>query len=377
MPRAFSWRCRVIILAMWAATAVGISLNMTSSDPLPAGGTVVVAWARDNGTITPNPSQFGLYIYPDAGNNLVVSQIVNAGSQPSGTVTMVIPPGTSPGSYDIYAFQGPDTNIPPAMWGWGFNLAAAVQSASATSPASTAVTPSGGSPTSSDDPQSLSGVSHSSTTTANPGSQTLSGNPQSLSGASQSSAAPTKSSASNSSPSDTNPATSEGAATGGPSSAAIVLTTKHAISAGAIAGIVVGLLLALVGIALLLLFLRRRRQQARRRFSAPETNHRISLSTPLPIITPFTSPPPATMTQVTIPIREKDAVIGSFSSKAAVSPTTTLSASGSSSRLSPGTISEREHRERVEMLEREVQLLRQQQQNTNFSDEPPPEYNTL
>ncbi|KAJ7678790.1 hypothetical protein B0H17DRAFT_1235139 [Mycena rosella] len=364
MPRAFSWRCRVIILAMWAATAVGISLNMTSSDPLPAGGTVKVAWARDNGAITPNPSQFGLYIYPDAGDNLVVSQIVNAGSQPSGTVAMVIPPETSPG------------NIPPAMWGWGFNLAAAVQSA--TRPASTAVTPSSGSPTPSDDPQTLSGLSHSSATASNRGSQTLSDNPQSLSGASQSSTAPTKSSASNSSPSNTNPATSAGAAIGGPSSTAIVLTTKHAITTGAIAGIVVGLLLALFGIALLLLFLRRRRQQARRRFSAPETNHPISLSTPLPIITPFTRPPASRMTEVAVPIREKGAVIGSFSSKAAVSPTTTSSASGSSSQLPPGTISEREHRERVERLEREVQLLRQQQQqNTNLSDEPPPEYNTL
>ncbi|KAJ7307641.1 hypothetical protein DFH08DRAFT_900772 [Mycena albidolilacea] len=377
MPQAFSWRCRVIILAMWAATAVGISLNMTSPDPLPAGGTVIVAWARDNGTITPNPSQFGLYIYPDAGDNLVVSQIVNAGSQPSGTVTMVIPPETSPDSYDIYAFQGPDTNIPPAMWGWGFNLAAAVQSASVTRPASTAVTASSSSPTPSDDPQTLSDLSHSSTTTSNRGSQTLSDNPQSLSGASQSSTAPTKSSASNSSPSNTNPATSAGATTGGPSSTAIVLTTKHAVPTGAIAGIVVGLFLVLVGVALLLLFLRRRRQQARRRFSAPETNHRISLSTPLPIITPFTSPP-STMTEVAAPIREKDAVIGAFSSKAAVSPTTTSSASGSSSQLSPAMISEREHRERVERLEREVQLLRQQQQqSTNFSDEPPPEYNTL
>lgn len=90
---------------MWAATAVGISLNMTSADPLPAGGTVIVAWARDNGTITPNPSQFGLYIYPDAGDNLVVSQIVNAGSQPSGTVTLVVPPETSPGFVDTILFN--------------------------------------------------------------------------------------------------------------------------------------------------------------------------------------------------------------------------------------------------------------------------------
>ncbi|KAJ7261229.1 hypothetical protein C8J57DRAFT_1337417 [Mycena rebaudengoi] len=346
MPRAFSWRCRVIILAMWAATAVGLSLNMTSPDPLPAGGTVTVVWARDNGVVTPNPSQFGLYVFPDApGDNLVISQVVNAGSQPSGTVTMAIPPGTSPGSYDIYAFQGPDTNIPPAMWGWGFNLAAAVQSGSQTHGSSTATSNSGS--------QTLSGVSH---IFCLPEFSyrfmlfTLSR------------------SASKSSPSDTNPATSTGAATGGSSS----------ISTGAIAGIVVGLLLALVGIALLLLFLRWRRQQARRRFSAPETNHRISLSTPLPIITPFTSPPPPAMTRVAVPIREKDTVIGSFNSNAAVSPTTTPSASGSSSQLPPGTISEREHRERVEGLEREVHLLRQaQQQNTNFSDEPPPEYNTL
>ncbi|KAJ7807912.1 hypothetical protein B0H14DRAFT_2871664 [Mycena olivaceomarginata] len=285
MPRAFSWRCRVmhvdsIILAMWAATAVGISLNMTSPDPLPAGGTVIVAWARDNGTITPNPSQFGLYIYPDAGDNLVVSQIVNAGSQPSGTVTMVIPPETSPDSYDIYAFQGPDTNIPPAMWGWGFSLAATVQSASATRPASTAVTPSSSSPTPSDDPQTLSDLSHrsqthsSSATTSNRGSQTLSDNPQSLSGASH----------------NTNPDTSAGAATGGPSSTAI---------------------------------------------------------SPYPF---------GKRTQLSVHSAQKLL----------------------SSQLSPGMISEREHRERVERLEREVQLLRQQQQqNTTFSDEPPPEYNTL
>ncbi|KAJ6537978.1 hypothetical protein B0H19DRAFT_1181436 [Mycena capillaripes] len=352
MPRAFSWRCRVIILAMWAASAVGINFTMTSSDPLPAGGTVTVAWARDDGVITPNPSQFGLYVYPDAGNNLVVSHVVNAGSQPSGIVTLAIPPGTPPTSYDIYAFQGPDMNIPPAMWGWGFNLAAAVPSA--TGPGSTAVNSNSG----------------SSTSTSNSGSQTSSG-------ASQSITTPTQSSASNSSPSGTNPVTTAGEASGAPSSAAGVLTTKHAMPTGAIAGIVIGLLLALVGIALLLLFLRRRRQQARRRFSAPETNHRTSLPTTLPIITPFTSAPPSTMTQVAVPIREKDTVIGSFTS-AAVSPTTTSSASGSSSRLPPGTIWEREHRERVEGLEREVQLLRQaQQQNTNFSDEPPPEYNTL
>ncbi|KAF8209429.1 hypothetical protein K438DRAFT_1811013 [Mycena galopus ATCC 62051] len=391
MPRVFSWSWRVIILAMWAATALGVSINMTSPDPLPAGGTVVVVWARDNGVVTPNPSQFGLYVFADADNSdtVVVSQIVNAGSQPSGTVTMVMPPETSPGLYDIYAFQGADRNTPPALWGWDFTLDAAAQSASTTAPGAT-VTSNSVSQTSSGDPPSSTGLSQhvsasqqsgsqtpsTSTAISNSGSQTLSGNPQTLSGASQSIPAPTKPSASNSSPSNTNSATSAGAATGGSSSAAIVLTTKHAIPTGAMAGIVVGLLLTLVGIALLLLFLRRRRQRVLHRFSAPETNHQIDPSTPLPVITPFTSPP--TMTQAAVPIREKDTGIGSFNSELAVSASGSSSASGGSSQLPPGTISEREHRERVERLEREVQLLRQQQQqqNVNFN-EPPPEYNTL
>lgn len=88
---------RARIWAMWVASAAGLFVNMTSSDPLPAGGTAVFVWSQDN--VTVNPSQFTLYIVPASGSDehVVGAQLVNAGSQLSGTVTMVVPPETSLG----------------------------------------------------------------------------------------------------------------------------------------------------------------------------------------------------------------------------------------------------------------------------------------
>lgn len=85
-------------MAMWAAAAprrvVGISMNMTSSHTLSPGGTVVVVWAQDS--LTDNPSQFTVLLSREGGAaNNIATQVVNAGSQPSGKVTMVVPPDTA------------------------------------------------------------------------------------------------------------------------------------------------------------------------------------------------------------------------------------------------------------------------------------------
>lgn len=83
-------------MAMWAAGVAGLSINMTSPPTLPAGGTAVFVWAQDN--VTANPSQFSLYIVPEGPKeNVIDAQLVNAGIQLSGTVTMVVPPDTSLG----------------------------------------------------------------------------------------------------------------------------------------------------------------------------------------------------------------------------------------------------------------------------------------
>ncbi|KAJ7114312.1 hypothetical protein C8R44DRAFT_227245 [Mycena epipterygia] len=338
MPRPSSW----LTITMWAASAVGLRINMTSPDPLPAGGTVAVVWAQDNATA--NPSQFSLYIVPEGPQeNVVDAQLVNAGSQLSGTVLMVVPPETSPGVYNALAYTGtasPTTSNSPALWGWEFNIVAAVQSGSSSSPS----------------PQQGTSIGTSQSATTSP-----------------------KPFSSSSSPTDSSQPTSTAAlnGTGAPTTVPTAIPPpKHALSVGAIVGIVLGLIFALAGIGLLLLYLRRRRQRVRR-YSAPGTNHPLPPSPSFPMITPFIpSPPP--MTQVVPSIREKDVPIGS--SKSGSSPTVD-SPSGSSSHLRSTTTSElqhleAQHQEALARLEREGQMLRQQQ-SSNYGDEPPPEYNTL
>ncbi|KAJ7465821.1 hypothetical protein B0H11DRAFT_2049426 [Mycena galericulata] len=324
MPRPSPW----LTIVMGAASAMGLSINMTSPDPLPAGGTVVIVWAQDN--LTPNPSQFSLYIVPEGPQeNVIDAQLVNAGSQLSGTVQMVVPPETSPGVYTGLAYTGtdsPTTSTSPALWGGEFNIIAAVQS----------------------------GGTSSSSSSPSPG--TLSG--------SQSTTTPPQSFSSSASPTDSSQPTSTAALNGTGAPATVPMAPQHALSVGAI---VLGLIFALAGIGLLLLYLRRRRQRARR-YSTPGINHPLPASPPLPVITPFKpSPPP--MTQVVPSSKENGAPMGS--SKSGSSPTVD-SPSGST------TTSEREaqHQEALARLEREVQMLRQQQ-NFNYGDEPPPEYNTF
>ncbi|KAJ7489695.1 hypothetical protein B0H11DRAFT_2012090 [Mycena galericulata] len=325
MHRPSPW----LTIVMGAASAMGLSINMTSPDPLPAGGTVVIVWAQDN--LTPNPSQFSLYIVPEGPQeNVIDAQLVNAGSQLSGTVQMVVPPETSPGVYTGLAYTGtdsPTTSTSPALWGGEFNIIAAVQS----------------------------GGTSSSSSSPSPG--TLSG--------SQSTTTPPQS--------DSTQPTSTAALNGTGAPATVPMAPRHALSVGVIVGIVLGLIFALTGIGLLLLYLRRRRQRARR-YSTPGINHPLPPSPPFPVITPFTpSPPP--MTQVVPSTKENGAPIGS--SKSGSSPTVD-SPSGSSLHPRSTTTSEREaqHQEALARLEREVQMLRQQQ-NFNYGDEPPPEYNTF
>jgi hypothetical protein len=82
------------IMAMWVAGAAGLSVNLTSSHTIPAGGTVTVVWAPDD--VTVNPSQFSLYVSREGGTDeTVATQVVDAST--SGTATMVVPPATSPG----------------------------------------------------------------------------------------------------------------------------------------------------------------------------------------------------------------------------------------------------------------------------------------
>jgi hypothetical protein len=95
-PQRHSFNLPARIMAMWAAGVAGLSINMTSPPTLPAGGTAVFVWAQDN--VTANPSQFSLYIVPEGPKeNVIDAQLVNAGIQLSGTVTMVVPPDTSLG----------------------------------------------------------------------------------------------------------------------------------------------------------------------------------------------------------------------------------------------------------------------------------------
>lgn len=163
--------------------------------------------------------------------------------------------------------------------------------------------------------------------------------------------------------------------TGGPSA---VPQPKHGLPVGAIVGIVLGLILALLGIGLLFLYLRWRRRRARVHGGpAPLSPSSPSLS--FPAVTPFPASPPApSMAQVQVarPIMEKDTVVGSYMST--VSPTTE-SASGSSSGSGGSSASSTAHAEALARLEREVQMLRAQQQlqSPTFSEEPPPGYNTL
>jgi len=82
-----------------------------------------------------------------------------------------------------------------------------------------------------------------------------------------------------------------------------------------------------------------------------------------------------TQTEVMLPIREKDTVIGSFRS------TTTTSPAATGESVSGSSVADREHQEASARLEREFRLLRaQQQQSQNlvaFDDVPPPQYDTL
>jgi len=380
MPRPSSW----LAIAIWAASAVGLSINMTSPDPLPAGGTFVIVWAQDNATI--NPSQFSLYIVPEGPQeNVVDAQLVNAGSQLSGTVTMVVPPETSPGVYQALAYTGtasPTTSTSPALWGWEFSIVAAVQSGGGGGVSGGSSSSSGGSSSSS--PQQGTSIGASQSAPGQPtklsssnSSPTSNSSPGTSNGSSQSATTPPKPSSSSSSPTDSSQPASTAALNGTGAQTTVpaaIPSPKHALSVGAMVGIVLGLIFALAGIGLLLVYLRRRRQRVRR-YSAPGTNYPLPPS--LPVITPFTpSPPP--MTQVVTSIREKDVPIGSSNSGS--SPTVD-SPSGSSSRPRSTTTSELQHREAqhqeaLARLAREVQMLRQQQ-NSNYGDEPPPEYNTL
>ncbi|KAJ7214668.1 hypothetical protein B0H12DRAFT_1242130 [Mycena haematopus] len=369
MPLASLW----IILATWAAGAAGLSINMTSPPTLPAGGTAVFVWAQDN--ITPNPSQFSLYIVPEGPEeNVIDAQLVNAGTQLSGTVTMVVPPDTSLGVYQTLAYTGTDSptvGTGPALWGDEINLVAAVNASSAS--------------------QSSTGTSSSAPQPSNTGSQSsTSASPSLTAPLTQ----PSNSSGTNVSSISSGAASSGTGYAGGSGASTGTVTTKSGIAKGAIVGIVLALIFALLGIGLLLFYLRRKRQRARRRFSGSGMNNHLDPSVPLPLVTPFTHTPlTTTMTQTTqlmLPIREKDAVIGSFKSTTITSPTVSAeptsgsSNAGSRSGSSSGSrsVADREHQEVLARLEREVQLLRaqQQQQSQNlvaFDDVPPPQYDTL
>ncbi|KAJ6468939.1 hypothetical protein C8R45DRAFT_1017884 [Mycena sanguinolenta] len=133
-------------------------------------------------------------------------------------------------------------------------------------------------------------------------------------------------------------------------------------------------MLALVAIGGLLLYLRRRRQKAHRRFSGTDTSHPLDPSLPVSVITPFTS---ATTTMLQIPISEKDVIVSS-SKLSPLSASDSASASRSSSGLQ--LPSDSEQQQAIERLEREVQILRAQQQLQQaqnplaFDNTPPPSY---
>ncbi|KAJ7200402.1 hypothetical protein GGX14DRAFT_466716 [Mycena pura] len=360
MLRTSSW----IILAMWAAAApraAGISINMTSSHTLSPGGTVVVVWAQDS--LTDNPSQLTFLLSREGGAaNTIDTQVVNTGSQPSGKVTMVVPPDTTlPAVLQVDAFTDP--NIPPALWGDELNLVAAANSGSASAPSgpssastfpSTAGTSTPPQAPSSSPPQTSSDASQSNT----PHPSNSSAPALSPTGASISSPS--------AAPSTTQPpisAPASGPSTTGSSESAS--KPKHALAIGAIVGIALALILALAGIALVLFFLRRRRQRARRRFSA-EAGASYPLGDDAIMITPF-APEKNTI------MKSDDAGSGS----AAVSSTESAGASASGSR--PAVVSDagRQHQEALARLEREIQMLRAQQNRPYNLDEPPPEYHTL
>ncbi|KAJ7736492.1 hypothetical protein B0H16DRAFT_1573958 [Mycena metata] len=315
MPCASLW----IIMAMWAAGAAGLSINMTSPSTLPAGGTAVFEWAQDN--LTANPSQFSLYIVPEGPEeNVIDAQLVNAGTQLSGTVTMVVPPDTSLGVYQTLAYTGTDSPTVgpgPALWGDEINLVAAVsgssvdgsQSQSSTGTSSPASQPSNAA-------SQLSNTAGSqSSTGASPSSTAPLNQPSSSGGTNVSSMTRSSGSAS----SATGVAGGNGASTDSSGIVPATVSPKHDIAKGAIVGIVIALIFALVGIGFLLFYLRRRRQRARRRFSGTGTNHPLDLSVPLPIVTPFTNPPPPTtkmMTQTEVmPPSAKKAPPSVFSSQ--------------------------------------------------------------
>jgi len=337
-------------MVMCVASAAGLSLNMTSAQPLPAGGTVVIVWAQDN--LTANPSQFSLYIVPEGPEeNVIDEQLVNAGAQLSGTVTMVVPPETSLGVYDALAYTGTDSptvGTGPALWANEFDIVAAVSSSGVSQPNSNSAS------------QTSTSASHTSTSASQPSTSVQS--PSFSSSATKAAVAPSASSV-----------TSPPAEVGTPA--------KHGVATGAIAGIVVALILSVLAIGLLFFYLRRRRQTARRRFSGPQTNFPLDPSPAFAVVTPFSSSPSAPpMAQVVPnpgPIREKDPIL--MGSSTIMSPTATQSASGSSSGSRSATTPSAEHQEALARLEREVQLLRaQQSQNpTTYDDVPPPQYDSL
>ncbi|KAJ7763706.1 hypothetical protein B0H16DRAFT_1527073 [Mycena metata] len=284
MPCASLW----IIMVMWAAGAAGHSINMTSPSTLPAGGTAVFEWAQDN--LTANPSQFSLYIVPEGPEeNVIDAQLVNAGTQLSGTVTMVVPPDTSLGVYQTLAYTGTDSPTVgpgPALWGDEINLVAAVSGSSVDGSQS----------------QSSTGTSSPASQPSNAASQlSNTAGSQSSTGASPSGGTNVSSMtrSSGSASSATGVAGGNGASTDSSGIVPATVSPKHDIAKGAIVGIVIALIFALVGIGFLLFYLRRRRQRARRRFSGTGTNHPLDLSVPLPIVTPFTNPPPPTTKMMT------------------------------------------------------------------------------
>ncbi|KAJ6488735.1 hypothetical protein C8R45DRAFT_1213426 [Mycena sanguinolenta] len=117
IARGMSWVSLWILMAIWATGAAGLSINMTSAHTLPTGGTTV----------------FG----PE--ENVVDEQLVNAGVQLSGTVTMVVPRNTPTGVYQTLAYtgtDGPTLGTGPALWGDEIELIAA-SSASGLSQSST------------------------------------------------------------------------------------------------------------------------------------------------------------------------------------------------------------------------------------------------
>ncbi|KAF7375851.1 hypothetical protein MSAN_00475200 [Mycena sanguinolenta] len=350
IARGMSWVSLWIFVAtLWAAGAAGLSINMTSAHNLPAGGTAVFVWAQDN--LTANPDQFTLYIVPEGPEeNVVDEQLVNAGVQLSGTVTMVVPPNTPTGVYQTLAYtgtDGPTVGTGPALWGDEIELVAAASSGGSSQSSTGSLSSAASQPSST----ALQTSTSASTLPTSPLSQSLGSSASSGVGGGGASS------------------------TNSPNPGQTTSSSKHELATGAIVGIVLALILALLAIGVLLFYLRRRRQRARRRFSGIDTNHPLDPSLPVPVVTPFTSP----TTTLQIPIREKDAGLGS-SKPSPLSASDSASASGSSanSRLP----SDSEQQQAIERLEREVQTLRAQQQlqaqsPVLFDNVPPPLYETL